>query len=251
MNVFTKMLVANCVFRLSHNTAVHPCLSHPDILEKILQFFTSFEKILGLTYYNMVIGWVIFLSSELILVVYPVSSFCRYVLSMALARLVLLSSGVIPDRFHSNVIELLESFLAKAKVAGSSSIAAAEQKLQCNWLTMVPFVDVFMVPLCVASHDQYVGIPNIAQTSLSVMAFALTVEMSRKCNRELAIQQGLLDFIVSLPWSIPDRWKENSKTVVAAFQKDLHYLPVPKLYSIAAACAAKQGMHDSSSLFSK
>ena len=50
------MLIANCVFRLSHNVTVHPHLGHPDILEKILQFFTTFEKILGLTYYNMVIG---------------------------------------------------------------------------------------------------------------------------------------------------------------------------------------------------
>lgn len=56
MNVFTKMLIANCIFRLSHNAAVHQYLGHPDILEKILQFFTSFEKILGLTYYNMIIG---------------------------------------------------------------------------------------------------------------------------------------------------------------------------------------------------
>ena len=56
MNVFTKMLVANCMFRLSHNTAVHQCLSQPHILEKILQFFANFNKILGLTYYNMLIG---------------------------------------------------------------------------------------------------------------------------------------------------------------------------------------------------
>ena len=56
MDVFTKMLIANCIFRLSHNTAAHPHLCHPDVLEKILQFFTTFEKILGLTYYNMVVG---------------------------------------------------------------------------------------------------------------------------------------------------------------------------------------------------
>ena len=178
------------------------------------------------------------------------SLLCRYVLSVALARLVLLSSGVIPDHFQSKINKLLDSFLAKAKAAGSN-IAAAEQKLQCNWLTMVPFIDVFMVPLHAASHNQHVGIPSIIQSSLAIMMFALTVEMSRKCNRELVIRQGLLDFIVSLPWSIPDKWRENSKTVVVAFQKDLHYLPVPKLYSIAAACAAKHGMHDSYSLFSK
>ena len=170
---------------------------------------------------------------------------------MALARLVLHSSGVIPDRFQSKIIKLLDSFLAKAKAAGSNSIAAAEQKLQCNWLTMIPFIDVFMVPLRAASHDQHVGIPSIKQSSLSIVMFALTVEMSRKCNRELVIRQGLLDFIVSLPWSIPDKWKENSKTVVVKFQKDFRYLPVPKLYSIAAACAARHGMHNSFSLFSK
>jgi hypothetical protein len=161
---------------------------------------------------------------------------------------VLLSSGVVPVRFQSRIVKLLNSFLAKAKAAGSNSIAAAEEKLQCNWLTMVPFIDVFMVP---AGHDQYVDISSITQTSLSIMMFALTIEMSRKCNRELVIRQGLLDFIVSLPWSIPDRWRESSKSVVVAFQKDVRYLPVPKLYSIAAACAAKHGLHDSFSLFSK
>ena len=172
-------------------------------------------------------------------------------LSVALARLVLLSSGVVPDHFQSRITKLLNSFLAKAKTAGSNSIVAAEEKLQCNWLTMVPFIDVFMVPLHAVGHDQYVGILSITQASLSIMMFALTIEMSRKCNRELVIRQGLLDFIVSLPWSIPDRWRESSKSVVVAFQTDVRYLPVPKLYSIAAACAAKHGMYDPFSLFSK
>ena len=56
MSVFTKMLIANCIFRLSHNMAVHPALSHPRILDKILKFFVNFNKVLGLTYYNMLIG---------------------------------------------------------------------------------------------------------------------------------------------------------------------------------------------------
>ena len=170
---------------------------------------------------------------------------------MALARLVLLSLGVIPDQFHSKIVELLDTFLAKAKATGSSSIANAEQQLQCNWLTMVPFVDIFLVPL--AGDNQYVSLPSITQTSLSVMMFALMIETSRKSNRELLIRQGLLDFIVSLPWSIPDRLRESSKAVVAVFQKDLHYLPVPRLYSIAAASVRKQGMDISfrDTIFSK
>lgn len=186
--------------------------------------------------------------SEVSLVMYLCLFFSRYVLSVALARLVLLSSGVVPDQFQSRIIKLLDSFLAKAKAAGSNFIAAAEEKLQCNWLTMVPFIDVFMIPLHATSHGQYGGIPSTTQSSLSIMMFALTVEMSRKCSRELVIRQGLLDFIVSLPWNIPDKWRENSRSVVAAFQKDICYLPVPKLYSIAASCAARHGMH---ALFSK
>ena len=169
--------------------------------------------------------------------------------------MVLLSFSSVPNQFHSQICELLDSFLAKAKAAGSGHIAAAEEKLQCNWITMVPFIDVFLAP--VASHCD-LGEPTSSsddlstknmhmaalatELSLSVMMFALSVETSRKCNRELAIQCGLLDFIVSLPWSIPDRWKENGKAIVTMFQKDLHCLPVPRLYSIAAASAAKSGI---------
>ena len=56
LNVFTKMLVANCVFRLSHNKGVHQCLSQPTVMEKILTFLANFNEILDLTYYNFVIG---------------------------------------------------------------------------------------------------------------------------------------------------------------------------------------------------
>lgn len=181
----------------------------------------------------------------------------RYVLSMTVSRIVLLSFHVVPEQFHSKILELLDTFLTKAKVRGSRVIAAAEEKLQCNWISMVPFVDVFLTPAahhyeCIRSTIDSVQPDSadsvndthgpIAEISLSAMMFALSVEMSRKCNRELVIQQGLLDFIVSLPWSIPDKWKDTSKGVVAVFQKDQNYLAVPKLSSIAMAYASKHGI---------
>ena len=75
---------------------------------------------------------------------------------------------------------------------------------------MVPSVDVFVTPTAhccecnqsTADSGQAESADTIndshgpiAEISLSAMMFAL----SRKCNRELVIQQGLLDFIVSLP----------------------------------------------------
>ena len=173
-------------------------------------------------------------------------------MSVTVSRMVLLSFGVVPEQFHSKILELLDTFLTKAKMRGSSVIAAAEEKLQCNWITMVPFVDVFLTPTAhrcecnrsTTDSDHTINDSHgpIAEMSLSAMMFALSVEMSRKCNRELVIQQGLLDFIVSLPWSIPEEWKDTSNGVVAIFQKDQHYLAVPKLSSIAVAYASKHGM---------
>ncbi len=39
LNFFTKVLIANCVFRLSHNLEAHAHLAQPDILGKILAFY--------------------------------------------------------------------------------------------------------------------------------------------------------------------------------------------------------------------
>lgn len=39
LNIFTKMLIANCLFRLSHTLQTHQHLTNPSLLQPILDFY--------------------------------------------------------------------------------------------------------------------------------------------------------------------------------------------------------------------
>lgn len=42
LNFFTKMLIANCVFRLSHNVDTHVYLAQPETLGQIMDFYDRY-----------------------------------------------------------------------------------------------------------------------------------------------------------------------------------------------------------------
>ena len=48
-NLFTLMLVANCIFRLTFNSVARACLTVPSVIEKILLFSEQNEHIIGFT----------------------------------------------------------------------------------------------------------------------------------------------------------------------------------------------------------
>ena len=75
---------------------------------------------------------------------------------------------------------------------------------------------------------------------LRVALLALQAEMQRALLRELARKEGLVDYVVMLPWGVPPRWKDECSSVVRRFRSDSQ-LPVPRLCSIARAVLARSG----------
>ena len=55
LNIFTKVLIANCYFRLSHNVHTHRYLLEEETLKKILKFFTNFNGNVG--YKTSMVMW--------------------------------------------------------------------------------------------------------------------------------------------------------------------------------------------------
>ena len=150
---------------------------------------------------------------------------------MTLARLLLLSFATYPDEHKARTAEILSHFLTVAK---AQEITDLEEKYSYNWITMLPFIEMLYTPSSTA-----VGPPPRAddcqQWSVCVAVVALEAEMGRKCNREIMVRQGLLDFIVCLPWGVP-----QCQNIVQLFAGD-GKLPVPKLASIAKAQLARCG----------
>ncbi len=55
LNVFTKLLIANCLFRLSHNTLTHQFLLEADLLDKIILFFEKYKG--NIAYKTSMVIW--------------------------------------------------------------------------------------------------------------------------------------------------------------------------------------------------
>ena len=130
---------------------------------------------------------------------------------MALARLLLFSLATYPEEHKTKTAEVLSHFLSVAK---AQEITNLEEKYTYNWITMLPFIE--MLYTAVSSdklHRNAMVEPPAAgesqQWSVCVAVVALEAEMGRKCNRELVVRQGLLDFIVCLPWGVP-QWPRSS-----------------------------------------
>jgi len=156
---------------------------------------------------------------------------------MALARLLLFSLATYPEEHKTKSAEVLSHFLSVAK---AQEITNLEEKYTYNWITMLPFIE--MLYTAVSSdklhRNAMVELPAAGESqqwSVCVAVVALEAEMGRKCNRELVVRQGLLDFIVCLPWGVP-----QCQNVVQLFAGD-QKLPVPKLASIAKAKLARCG----------
>jgi len=43
LNIFTKMLIANCFFRLTHNSKTHRHLTEPGVVQQLLEFYNRHQ----------------------------------------------------------------------------------------------------------------------------------------------------------------------------------------------------------------
>ena len=160
----------------------------------------------------------------------------RYVLVLALSRLLLLSEVPFPDACKKRTLVRLKGF---CETASCSSVTALEDKYSYNWITMVPFVDTMYAPRCCSGTGAAEG--TLECYSSQVAVFALHVELSRERNRTLIGAQGLGDFVACVPWVCSPEWRDRLKRAVDLLRGSRPY-QVPRLLSIVRAKLAKTGV---------
>lgn len=194
---------------------------------------------------------------------------CRCALSVTLSRILSFSLEQVPPQLVGKVVAVLNTFIAAAQRVGWNKITYSLEKYQCNWVTMVPFVDVFFTQLfstycgredghCEStvtedcprvpeslpekkpesqvtneSESTSSSLSSVTESCLSISVMALKVEMSRSINRSLAISQGTLNYLVCLPWIVPNKFQSEVSSVVRLFQADMKNLLVPPAASLA------------------
>ncbi len=122
-----------------------------------------------------------------------------------------------------------------------AALTAMLEKFQYNWVTVVPLVETVFVPVAGGDGGEDDTLwRDCCCACVDTAITALQAEMGQQRNRRLTHQQGLLEYIVCLPWGMArGDWESRLKTVVRVFQLELKSLPVPRLSTIAKATLAR------------
>ena len=249
LSVSTEVLLAETFVNLSFSLEAHPVLTKQDTISQLLlcdacQMHIAPSSLRIIRYYLLH-------DKRFNLCAYQfcVYIFSRYFLCLLFARLVLLSSGMLSADHQLEISDRLKALVLDF----APRISSCLEDLRFSLISMVPVIDVFFVPMprvklpsttedikdTSATQNAESGMA-LLDCSMSLAVSAIEVQFSRKRNRDLAVAEGLLDFIVLLPYHVPAEWKEQCQSVVALFRDD-QPLPVPRLSSIAKASLATSG----------
>ena len=250
LSVSTEVLLAETFVNLSFSLEAHPVLTKQDTISQLLQFCDACQMHIAPSSLR-IIRYYLLHDKLFNMCAYQfcVYIFSRYFLCLLFARLVLLSAGMLSADHQLEIFYRLEALVLDF----APRISSCLEDLRFSLISMVPVIDVFFVPMPrVELPSTTEDIPDASATqnaesgmtlldcSMSLAVSAIEVQFSRKRNRDLAVAEGLLDFIVLLPHHVPAEWKEQCQSVVALFRDD-QPLPVPRLSSIAKASLATSG----------
>ena len=252
LSVSTEVLLAEMFVNLSFSLEAHPVLTKQDTISQLLQFCDACQMHIAPSSLRT-IRYYLLHDKRFNMCAYAyqfcVYIFSRYFLCLLFARLVLLSSGMLSADHQLEIFDRLKALVLDF----APSISSCLEDFRFSLISMVPVIHVFFVPMPrVELPSTTEDIPDTSATqnaesgmtlldcSMSLAVSAIEVQFSRKRNRDLAVAEGLLDFIVLLPHHVPAEWKEQCQSVVALFGDD-QPLPVPRLSSIAKASLAASG----------
>ena len=246
LSVSTEVLLAATFVNLSFSLEAHPVLTKQDTISQLLlcdacQMHIAPSSLRTIRYYLLHDKLFNMCAYQ-----FCVYIFSRYFLCLLFARLVLLSAGMLSGDHQLEIFYRLKALVLDF----APRISNCLEDLRFSLISMVPVIDVFFVPMPRVNLPSTTEDTSATQNAESAMALldcsmslavsAIEVQFSRKRNRDVAVAEGLLDFIVLLPHHVPAEWKEQCQSVVALFRDD-QPLPVPRLSSIAQASLATSG----------
>lgn len=150
------------------------------------------------------------------------------------AQIALVSPQCIPKTLCKSVNHLMSQFLESTTY---EQIRDCEIKHWYVWQTFMPYVKLAFIPNTIElTKDQR----TMQILSLRLIIFGLQNMLGRSKHREVLLQENLLDYIVSMPWFVPDPLKQQAKELVLmlAGYPDVMMQP-PRLLSITKASIAK------------
>eukprot|EP00731_Ephydatia_muelleri_P018503 Em0011g543a len=158
----------------------------------------------------------------------------KYFTQVFMAQLVLVSPSLLPpsllEKMHCHMQELLDT-------ADPYELMRFEETCRFSWSIFFPYVKLLYIPNTPASTGSAV-LTKLQSLSIQVTIFCLISSLSRPSHQEIMVDEGLLDYVICMPWYVPGEVKAKADLVVRALAAHKPLQP-PSLASIAKAKLAK------------
>ena len=115
-----------------------------------------------------------------------------------------------------------------------------------TWESFVPFVSYLYSPVQeiynnIRAEELKDLLMKLQDLSIKVLLHALEVAVGRKTHLKIMIKEGLLNYIVALPWHVPESSRERARNLIQEVSK-LVQIGLPSLCSLVKAKLAKESL---------
>ena len=165
-------------------------------------------------------------------------AYIRYLASMFLAQLFLMSPREISPHLYQPVLSFMEEFLLTPDYI---EVMMQELKRTFVWTTFVPYVRLLYTCDEINCNPWEVELVSALKScSLEIVILGLHSMLVRDNHRKVVIDEGLVDYLVCLPPHMPEALRPKSRDLVQLIfsQGDVTVQP-PRLINLAKAKLAK------------
>ena len=158
----------------------------------------------------------------------PVHFITRCYTAVILAQIALASPHLFPGDLLPQVVAIMEKIL---HTAPPSVVRKYEEQEGLLWGTFLPYIKLLYLPDTSRSDEVHV-------CSVNILVHALQNALGRPIHRDVLIKEGLLEYVICLPWHVPQLSRENAKAMIMELAGYIQLQP-PSLCILAKTKLAK------------
>jgi len=164
-------------------------------------------------------------------------SICRTYGGVILAQLVIGSKELLSG-FPMPLLEKMAALMRSVCEGDAHAVLQYEERSSFYWGTFSPCLQ-FLYERQEKETDKNLIDLKFNIISVKVLLQYLISSMGRSIHVDIVLKESLIDFIITLPWILPDCCKEKASFVIMEVGK-FHQIQPPSLASIAKAHLASR-----------
>lgn len=210
----SSIVAASLFLCLAQSSKAHPYLAQDDLVEGLLDACRMRESLI---HENAELQGVKALESYT---------------GVIFAQIILASPSVISKVYHAQIFALMGKVLQGVK---AWEVRQYEEKEGLVWGAFMPYMKFLYLPIKPTAGNVA---PELQLFCLNIILHALENALGRTIHIDILVKEGLLDYIICIPWHLPVMIRDSARAVIAELSKHLQIQP-PKLSILAKAMLAK------------